>query len=198
MRRVSAPSLSAAQLLGREYYQTSFGEKYLVIAPLVIHSLSAALKRVLSPKTARRATSILSVTGYSAVFCVLVHYFLHRVAPSSPASPIYSVGPSELDFEYVKYGLHEWPVRNFLAYTALAALVSAHASEGMSIIWNTWMRPTFGALRQSRKARLTGALLGVVPVVSGLFFMWSEPLLVFASHAERFRASFMKSVFFRF
>ena len=169
-----------------------------MLAPLVVHPLSAALKRVMSPKTARRATSILSITGYSAAIFAILHYFTHRIAPADPSNPIYSVGPSELDFEYVKYSLHEWPWRSLVGYTALVGLVAAHASEGMAIIWNTWMRPAFGALRQSRKTRLTGALISGIPVATGLFFMWGEPLMIFASHAERFRASFMKSLYFRF
>ncbi|KAI0737981.1 hypothetical protein C8Q80DRAFT_1276009 [Daedaleopsis nitida] len=189
---------SQAMLLGREYYQTSSGEKYLVLAPLVIHPLSAVLKRVFAPRPARRLASILSVTGYSAVVVVVLHYFTHRVAPANPAPPIYAVGPSELDFEYVKYALQQWPIRSFVGYTALTAIVAWHAAEGMSVIWNTWIRPAFGALRASRGTRTAAALMGVVPVATGLFFMWQEPLMVFASHAERFRAAISNSVYYQF
>ncbi|TBU26083.1 hypothetical protein BD311DRAFT_779895 [Dichomitus squalens] len=189
---------SQVMLLGREYYQTPWGEKYLVLAPLVIHPLSALLKRVLAPRPARRLTSILSITGYTAAVAVALHFFAHRVAPSDPSPPIFSVGPSELDYEYVKYALHEWPVRSFLGYIGLTAVVAWHAAEGMAIIWNTWLRPSLGALPQSRKQRTVGALAGVLPVATGLYFMWKEPLMVFSSHAARFKAAFTQSIFFQF
>ena len=191
-----SPLNGVVQLLGREYYQTSFGEKYLVLAPLVIHPVSAILKRVLA-KAARRATSILSVTGYSAAFLVAMHFFIHRVAPSDPAPPIYSVGPSELDFEYVKYSLQEHPWSSLVGYLGLTTAVAWHAAEGMGIIWNTWLRPTFGA-GQTRKQRTIGAFAGVLSVATGLFFIWKEPLMVFSSHAARFNAALSQSVLFRF
>ncbi|KAH9857525.1 hypothetical protein C2E23DRAFT_278495 [Lenzites betulinus] len=185
---------SQVMLLGREYYQTSFGEKYLVLTPLVIHPLSAILKRVLAPKPARRLSSILSITGYTTAVAVAVHFFIHRVAPSDPAPPIYAVGPSELDYEYVKFGLQEWPWRSWLGYVGLTAAVAWHASEGMAIIWNTWLRRQSGGLPRTRKLRTVAALLaGVIPVASGIFFMWREPLMVFTSHADRFRAAFTRS-----
>ena len=191
-----SPLNGVVQLLCREYYQTSFGEKYLVLAPLVIHPVSAILKRVLA-KAARRATSILSVTGYSAAFLVAMHFFIHRVAPSDPAPPIYSVGPSELDFEYVKYSLQEHPWSSLVGYLGLTTAVAWHAAEGMGIIWNTWLRPTFGA-GQTRKQRTIGAFAGVLSVATGLFFIWKEPLMVFSSHAARFNAALSQSVLFRF
>ncbi|RPD59311.1 hypothetical protein L226DRAFT_488947 [Lentinus tigrinus ALCF2SS1-7] len=187
---------SQVMLLGREYYQTPFGEKYLVLAPLVIHPISATMKRLLAPRVARPITSILSVTGYSAAVVVALHFFTHRIAPSDPAAPIYSVGPSELDYEYVKFALHEWPWRGFVSYIGLTAVVAWHAAEGLSIIWNAWLRPGFGALRQSAQSRAVGAFLSILPVVTGLYFMWQEPLMVFASHAARFKAAFTRSLYF--
>ncbi|KAI0696551.1 hypothetical protein C8T65DRAFT_710555 [Cerioporus squamosus] len=189
---------SQVMLVGREYYQTPFGEKYLVLAPLAIHPLSATLKRLLAPRVARQITSILSITGYSAAIFVAFHFFTHRISPSDPAPPIYSVGPSELDYEYVKFALHEWPWRSFVGYIALAAVVAWHAAEGTAIIWNTWVRPTFGVLHQTVRSRAVGAALGVLPVATGLYFMWQEPLMVFASHAARFKAAFAQSVYFQF
>ncbi|TFK87707.1 hypothetical protein K466DRAFT_490342 [Polyporus arcularius HHB13444] len=188
---------SQVMLVGREYYQTPFGEKYLVLAPLAIHPISATLKRLLAPTTARRITSILSLTGYSAAIIVALHLFTHRIAPSDPAPPIYSVGPSELDYEYVKFALHSWPWRGFVSYIGLAALVAWHAAEGMAIIWNTWARPTFGPLRQTARSRAIGAVIGILPVATGLYYMWQEPLMIFASHAARFKAAFTKSVYFQ-
>lgn len=168
-----------------------------MLAPLVIHPVSAILKRLLSPKAARRVTSILSVTGYSAALLLTVHFFVHRVAPSDPSPPVYSVGPSELDYEYVKYSLQTYPWRSLAAYIGLTAAVAWHASEGMGIIWNTYLRPTLGA-GPARKQRTIGALAGVLPVATGLFFMWREPLMIFSSHAARFNAALTQSVLFGF
>ncbi|KAI8999124.1 hypothetical protein BD414DRAFT_145731 [Trametes punicea] len=185
---------SRVMLLGREYYQTPFGEKYLVLAPLVVHPLSAALKRVLSPKPARRLSSILSITGYTAAISVALHYFTHRIAPTDPSPPIYAVGPSELDYEYVKFALQEWPWRSWLAYVGLTACIAWHAVEGMAVIWKTWLRPHLGGMPGTRKSRTIWALTaGVLPVVTGMFSMWKEPLMVFASHADRFRAAFSRN-----
>ncbi|KAI0668396.1 hypothetical protein C8Q78DRAFT_1081268 [Trametes maxima] len=195
MANIGGTSLaSQVMLLGREYYQTSFGEKYLVLAPLVIHPLSALLKRVLAPKPARRLSSILSITGYTSAIVVALHFFIHRVAPTDPSPPIYSVGPSELDYEYVKFGLQEWPWRNWLGYVGFTAAVAWHAVEGMSIIWNTWLRPQLGSMPGTKRSRTAAAFVGgVLPVATGLFFIWREPLMVFASHADRFKAAFTKS-----
>lgn len=165
---------------------------------MAIHPLLATLKRVLSPQAARRVTSILSVTGYTAAIAVALHFLTHRIAPLDPAPPIYSVGPSELDYEYVKFALHEWPWRSFVGYIGLAAVVAWHAAEGTAIIWNTWVRPTFGPLLQTARSRAIGAVVGVLPVATGLYFMWQEPLMVFASHAARFKAAITMSVYFRF
>ncbi|KAH9890532.1 hypothetical protein C8Q73DRAFT_667400 [Cubamyces lactineus] len=185
---------SQVMLLGREYYQTPFGEKYLVLAPLMVHPLSALLKRVLAPKPARRLTSILSVTGYTVAAAVALHYFTHRIAPADPSPPIYAVGPSELDYEYVKFALQEWPWRSWLGYIGLTGCVAWHAVEGMAVIWNTWLRPHLGDLPGTKRSRTLGALVaGVLPVATGMFFMWREPLMVFASHAERFRAALSHS-----
>ncbi|KAI0823905.1 hypothetical protein BC628DRAFT_1324068 [Trametes gibbosa] len=184
---------SQVMILGREYYQTSLGEKYLVLTPLVIHPLSGLLKRVVDHKPARRLISTLSVTGYTTALLLAAHFFIHRVAPSDPAPPIYAISPSELDYEYVKFGLQEWPWRSWLGYVGLTAAVAWHASEGMVIIWNTWLRPQFGSLPGTKNSRTVAALLsGVLPVATGMFFMWREPLMVFTSHAERFRAAFSR------
>ncbi|OBZ75548.1 hypothetical protein A0H81_04865 [Grifola frondosa] len=135
---------SQVMILGREYYQTSFGEKYLVLAPLFIHPLSGIFKRLLAPAPARRLSSILSITGYTAVAFVSMHFLVHRTFPADPAPPIFSVGPSELDYEYVKFALSEWPWRSWLGYVGLTACIAWHATEGMKIIWNTWLRKAFG------------------------------------------------------
>ncbi|THG94390.1 hypothetical protein EW026_g7074 [Hermanssonia centrifuga] len=127
-----------------------------------------------------------------------VHYITHRVNPASPESPIYSVGPAELDFEFVKLGLQQWPGRSWFLYAGLVACVAWHAAEGMQIIWNTWLRGSLGGWKSSLKSRSITAIAVVVPVLSGLFAIWREPLMTLASSATRFEAAFQKSVLFRF
>ena len=108
------------------------------------------------------------------------------------------LGKHACSVEYVKYSLQEYPWRSFVAYLGLTAAVAWHAAEGMGIIWNTWLRPIFGA-GQTRKQRTIGAFAGgVLPVATGLFFMWREPLMVFSSHAARFNAALRQSAFFGF
>lgn len=184
--------------MGREYYQTPFGHKYLVVLPLVVHSASGIAKRIFAPRTARKLTSIFTVTGYtSLLFFIPIHYLVHRVYPASPAPPIYSVGPAELDFEYVKYGLQTWPWRSWFLYTGLVAGVSWHATEGMQIIWNTYLRGRLGGWRASGRSHVVNTLAIVAPVLMGLYIMWKEPLMTFSSSVMRFEAAFRNCWVFR-
>ncbi|KAK7688836.1 hypothetical protein QCA50_007525 [Cerrena zonata] len=188
----------ASQILGREYYQTSFGERYLLIAPFAAHTISGILKRLLTPSSMRRRfTSLLSITGYSALlFFLPVHYLTHRIYPSDPTPPIYSVGPAELDFEFVKVGLQTWPWRSWLLYIGLTTCVAWHAAAGANIIWSTWLRPYLGP-GKSMKSRLVQTSLGVLPALSGLYFMSQEPLFAFSSLAERFQSALSTSFVYR-
>lgn len=190
--------MSHIQILGREYYQTSFGEQYLLIAPLAAHTASSVLKRIVTPSpTRRRVTSLLTITGYSALlFFVPVHYLTHRLYPSEPAPPIYSVGPSELDFEFVKVGLQTWPWRSWFLYIGLTTCVAWHAAAGTNIIWSTWLRPYLGT-GPSLKTRVVQSSLAIVPVLSGLYFMSREPLLAFSSLVERFQSALSMSFMYR-
>ncbi|KAI0927882.1 hypothetical protein AcV7_009395 [Taiwanofungus camphoratus] len=189
---------SQVMILGREYYQTSFGEKVLLLAPLITHPLASIAKRYLSPRPARRLTSALSLTGYAALLSIPIHFLIHRYNPSDPSPPIYAVGPAELDYEYVKFALHEWPWRSWLGYIALTACVARHAAEGMNVIWNTYMRPVFGKLKGSATIRAIAAPLVVLPVATGLLVISREPLMAFASQAARFRAALSKSPIYQY
>ncbi|KAF7375243.1 hypothetical protein MSAN_00410900 [Mycena sanguinolenta] len=207
---LSAPALanlggssiaSSTLLLGREYYQTEFGEKYLVLAPIAVHALSGIVKRVLSPaKTPPRPwRSLLSLTGFANIIFFLPHFMTHRAHPMNPAPPIFAVGPSELDFEFVKYGLSNWPWRSWLLYGGLVASVVLHAVDGERLIFNTYFGETMGRIKAAaRKNLLTiGVGLVAVPVLTGVFVMSREPLMVLPSTAERFHASFTLSPLFR-
>ncbi|KAH9914474.1 uncharacterized protein B0H18DRAFT_1045155 [Fomitopsis serialis] len=170
---------SQVMLLGREYYQTPLGEKYLVLLPLLVHPLSSLSKRFLAPRPARRPTSALSLTGYAAGLLVLGHFLTHRVHPADAAAPVLALSPAELDYEYVKYALHAWPWRAGLGYFALTAVVATHAAEGVRVLWNTWARDVLGRWK------------------GGIWVISSEPLMVLSSTAVRFRAAFTKSILYR-
>ncbi|KAI0303335.1 hypothetical protein B0F90DRAFT_1610424, partial [Multifurca ochricompacta] len=167
---------SQTMLIGREYYQTMFGERYLVFGPLFIHSTCAILKRLFSLRLSRPLSSALSVTGYAtALFFLPIHVITHRLAPADPTPPISSLSPSELDYEYVKAALRGWPVRSTLLYTALVFGVTLHAADGIAVMWSTWAPES--KLIPGRRVRqiLTGAT--VVLVLNGLAVVAREPLL---------------------
>ncbi|KAG7453132.1 uncharacterized protein BT62DRAFT_880411 [Guyanagaster necrorhizus] len=195
---------SQTMLLGREYYQTNFGEKYLVFAPIAIHALSAFMKRVLSgPKNPPRpAWSVLTITGYATMWLLLpVHFLVHRRFPTSSTAPILEVGPSELDFEFVKVGLRAWPWRSALLYGGLVVCVVLHVADGVGVMWNvylaggSWGRRMKRSVRRYRRA---GLVVGVaLPVLSGLVVLVREPIFAFASTVKRFEAVFLMSWVYR-
>ncbi|KAI0081429.1 hypothetical protein K474DRAFT_1342909 [Panus rudis PR-1116 ss-1] len=189
---------SQVMILGREYYQTSFGEKYLVLTPLVIHGVSSLTKRYLTPvHLRRRLPNILSIAGYSAAFFFLpVHYLIHREYPTNPSPPIYAVGPSELDYEFVKVGLQTWPWRSWFLYAGLTLSVAWHAAAGIHIIWNTWLRPHLGA-GATLKRRIITATSCVLPVLTGVYALSREPLMAFSSLASRYQAVFVTSFVYK-
>jgi succinate dehydrogenase/fumarate reductase cytochrome b subunit len=196
------------QVLGREYYQTSFGEKYLVLAPLAIHSLSGLAKRLLSstggnhhhhhhhPPT-RPLTSMLSLTGYASMFIfVPIHFLTHRYYPMSRHLP--SSVSAELDYEFVKLGLATWPWRSWALYAGLVAVVALHASEGLYVVFNGWLKVVLGGMKTRRPRRMAVAFGGIVaPVLSGLYVISNESLMTFSSLAIRFQDAFTQSFIYR-
>jgi hypothetical protein len=167
-----------------------------------VHTTSALLKRVFSSSTPRPATrpltSALSVTGYTAALLLLpVHIYTHRLAPSEPAPPISSLGPSELDYEYVKAALHGWPARSTALYVALVLAVALHAADGVGVLWSTWVRQQQTKKLPGRRARRALAGAAVLPVLTGLAIVAREPLFAFASMAERYRAALTHSFVYR-
>lgn len=186
------------QILGREYYKTSFGHRYLVVVPILTHGLSAVVKRVLGERTSRPLRSLFSIAGYaSLLFLLPTHYLLHRVYPSDPSPPILSLSPAELDYEYVKFGLQQWPLTNWVLYTGLTACVAWHATEGLQIIWNTWLAGNARIWKNSAKRRLITVAASVLPVFTGILVMSREPLMVFSGTADRYETAFRRLVMFR-
>lgn len=127
-----------------------------------------------------------------------MHYLIHRVFPSDPHPPIDALSPSELDFEYVKYGLTTWPIRSWILYTGLVVGVAFHAVEGYRILWNTYLRDKLGPYKGTTRSTVIGASAVAVPVLMGLWTMAREPLMVFSSSIVRFDAAFQKASVFRF
>ena len=181
-------------MLGREYYQTVFGERYLVFGPLLVHTTSALLKRLFAhPRPARPLSSALSVTGYaSALLFLPIHVMVHRLAPPSNTPPL---SPSELDYEYVKTALHGWPVRSIVLYAALALGVALHAADGIAVIRSTWV-PKVAKL-PGRRARRALAGAAVLPVLTGLVVIAREPLYAFSFTVARYRTALVHSFVYR-
>jgi hypothetical protein len=183
-----------------------FGERYLVFAPLLVHTTSAFLKRIFSssPRPPRPLSSALSTTGYAAALLLLpIHVLTHRLAPADPAPPISSLSPSELDYEFVKAALQGWPVRSAVLYGALVLGIVLHAADGLAVLWSTWaprskLKPQLLLLRPSaRRARRALAGAAVLPVLTGLVIVAGEPLFAFASAMERYRAALGHSFVYR-
>ncbi|KAA1477716.1 hypothetical protein DENSPDRAFT_808927 [Dentipellis sp. KUC8613] len=193
---IGGSSLSSqVMLLGREYYQTAVTEPLLVIIPLTIHATAATAKRLIAPRAPRPLTSLLSLTGYAALLALVpIHFLTHRDYPALPDAPISAVGPAELDFEFAKTALQTWPVRSWLLYGALLGTVALHAAEGGAIIWAKWVSSKGGLGKRTRRAL---ALAGIVPVLTGLWVVSSEPLMAFVSVADRYRAALSQSIFYR-
>jgi succinate dehydrogenase/fumarate reductase cytochrome b subunit len=186
--------MGRTQLLGREYYQTSFGERYLLLTPFFAHVGCGALKRLVSPRQPRPWTNALTATGYIlAFFMVPLHYLTHRLLPSDPSPPINLFGPSELDYEFVKTAMHAWPVRVGVGYAVLSVMALAHMFEGMSIL-----QRSIGIKSLSKTARKVATTVLALPILSGLLVLAREPLLTFGPRSVRFHGVFERLPLFFF
>ncbi|TDL15753.1 hypothetical protein BD410DRAFT_86243 [Rickenella mellea] len=213
---------SQVMLLGREYYQSTPTQEWLLVyTPLLIHFSAGALKRLLSPapfKISSPRRTLLTLTAYIAPLFLPLHILTNRVHPTSPDIPVLAVGPGELDYEFVKVGLvGEGRWRSWAAYAALVGCVGLHAVEGWSVLWGTWVLPPRQRQRQQQleledgggggeerrrnsnkvpKRRWVGAL-GALAVLSGLAVIAQEPLYALPSLVARYRAAYELSPFFR-
>lgn len=173
------------------------------MVPITAHILSAWLKRVSSSKPAtepRRWQNPLSVTGYAVGFLLFpIHYLTHRAYPAQEAAPVLGVGPSELDFEFVKLGLQTWPVRSWLIYGTLTIFTTFHLSIGVGILWSTYIRPAFPKPSLPSLKIRNRLALGCIalPTLTGLFFVSKEPLMTFSSTAKRYTAALLTSSVYR-
>lgn len=195
------------KLLGREYYQTTWGEPTLVLGPIVLHICAGVVKRLLSGSPRERPrpiSSVLAYTGYAAATLFLpIHYLTHRSYPMSTDDLIDAIGPAELDYEFVKYGLQRWPARSWLLYGGLASCVVLHGLMGVKVIWRTWFGSTRrnGDCGQERKRfnfnPVVAASSVLVPVLVGIFRVSREPLMALSPTITRFEAVFRKLWLYR-
>lgn len=149
-------------------------------------------------RSSRPLRSFFSIAGYASLFFLLPqHYLLHRVLPSNPNPPVLAVSPSELDFEYVKFGLQTWLLTNWALYAGLTIAVVWHAAEGSRIIWNTWLAGKAGIWKKNATRHTATVLAAVVPVLTGVLAISKEPLMLFSSTAERYEAAFRQHFLFR-
>ena len=113
-----------------------------------------------------------------------------------PMCSIFTVGPSELDFEFIKTGFAKFPWRSWVLYGGLVASVMLHAVEGAQIIQAS--RSASRNVRMCSRTRRIVAGVVLVPILAGLWTVSREPLMVFASSAERYEATFTQSWIYRF
>jgi len=119
------------------------------------------------------------------ILSVPIHFFLHRRVPTIDVDPIHAFGPSQLDFEYVKYGLHNWPWRNWLLYSSIVIPITLHTVDGTAII----SKSLFGWLQ--RKWRLAAGLACVaLPTLLGLYELSKEPLMILPSMERQYDAAY--------
>ncbi|ESK92184.1 hypothetical protein Moror_4716 [Moniliophthora roreri MCA 2997] len=184
---LSAPALanlggadlgSSVMILGREYYQTPFGEAFLVLGPMALHSFSGIAKRKGAEQKSRRWPSLLASTAYPLIPLFTLHFMTHRGIPSSPSSPLHS---SELDFEFVKFHLQTYPKLSWFLYGSLLALTLIHGVEGVVVVWNRYYPGLrLRQLGKAKWARIAAVLTGIGgTVISGLWFISREVPMVF-------------------
>lgn len=171
--------------------------------PLAVHVGAAAVKRAITgpPKT----PSTLGATGWLlATALIPVHVLLHRFNPTSPISPVLSLGPSQLDYEFVKVGLAIWPVVNWTLYSALVVSIMFHAVEGAAIMFRAWRGAGSSEPKDRRRRKKRAAIAknitasaGISTVLGGLAVIATEPLNVSRALMARIEASFMLQSIFR-
>lgn len=78
--------------------------------------------------------SLHTVSAYLLTPLLLVHTYLHRIAPLDSRPPISSLSPSELDYTFVHYGLRVYPWLYWSSIVGLVATASYHVAGGVGII----------------------------------------------------------------
>lgn len=175
---------------------------------MAIHIGTATVKRAMIgfPNSLSR----FELTGaLLAIGLVPVHVLLHRLNPTNPTPPVFSIGPSQLDYEFVKVGLTVWPIMSWTLYSTLVASLMFHAIEGVAIMLRYWGRRLRGKILSyaepddgRRRSRWLAekniiASIGISTVLGGLAIIATEPLNISRAFMSRIEASFMLNPMFR-
>lgn len=164
-----------------------------------MHVGASFLKRLCLPNPFRAPKTLLSATASLSVFLVPIHIIINRFFPTIENPPIASLGPSQLDFEFVKFGLQNWPWRSALLYGGLVGGVLLHAVEGSALLWDTYIGPRGERWKKTAilKRRVMGTL-GILASLTSLFIIFREPILTpIPSLLRRFEAVYKSSIIFR-
>lgn len=100
-----------------------------------------------------------------------------------------------MDYEFIKTGLARFPWRSWILYGGLVMSMMLHAVEGTQIIQASHFASRKFRMRPRTRKIVAGA--AVVPILAGLWTLSKEPLMVFASLAERYEAAFARSWVYR-
>lgn len=119
------------QLLGRAYYLPL--EPALVYGPLILHASASILRRAVMVYRTKAwpKLNLHTASGYALIPFILHHVATHRLIPASSSSPINSLSPSELDLDFVAYGLTKWPVMSWVTYSSLVVGFFYHTGVGL-------------------------------------------------------------------
>lgn len=153
-----------------------------------------------SPKPFSRSSfSLLRISAYVVALALPIHFVTNRLDPTIPELPIAALGPSELDYEFVKFGLQKWPWRSALLYSGLVIGTLIHSAEGAAILWEKYVSKRIGerweATRMSKR-RIQAAVIALL-TLSGALVVWKEDLTPLSSLLSRFDATYTTSFFYR-
>lgn len=189
------------KLLGREYYQGKTSEVLLVFSPLALHVAASLGKRLCTPNPLRISSfNLLSISAFATVILLPTHVLVNRLYPMFPDPPILSLGPGELDYEFVKYGFKNWPWRSTLFYSGLIGGVVLHASEGASLLWDRYISAAPPHARRSQATITSRRVLSALTFLllcSGASALWNEDSAILPSALARFDAIYNLSFVYR-
>ena len=153
-----------------------------------------------SPKPFSRSSfSLLRISAYVVALALPIHFVTNRLDPTIPDLPIAALGPSELDYEFVKFGLQKWPWRSALLYSGLVGGTLIHSAEGAAILWEKYVSKRIGErweVTRMSKRRIQAAVIALL-TLSGALVVWKEDLTPLSSLLSRFDATFTNSFFYR-
>ncbi len=168
-----------------------------------LHVGASLVKRALIGPPPGRLNTLQS-TSLALVVLIPIHASVHRFIPSSPTPPISGLSPSHLDYEYVKAGLHQWPLTSWALYALLIGAMLTHALEGSHVIYRKWLRRPRVSRNQEALGRpwikyvptaiATGLALSVL---GGIRVLSNEASYASSRLASRIEASYLQSFVFR-